>query len=89
MQEKEDYVSKWKFFKSMEFLKEEITKSLQLKGNNNWNGEVETLIEFHKENEFLWNHYLNKYSDRDKKEITMRKLQDELANRSAEEIKSQ
>ena len=66
--ENKDYVSKWKFFKSMEFLKNEIINSLQSKEDNEWtDDEVGTLVEFYKESEFLWNHHLNEYRDREKK----------------------
>ena len=51
MQEDPTYVTRWKFFKDLEFLIEQIVKSLSDKGEREWEDhEVETLVEFYKEN---------------------------------------
>ena len=66
-------------------LEEEIIKSQ--KEAKEWSEEdVDILVEFYKENEFLWNHHLSEYKDSDKREVAMKKIQDQLPNRSAEEI---
>eukprot|EP00794_Sanderia_malayensis_P013158 gene13158-14507_t len=90
MQEDKSYASKWTFFKQMEFLKEEVFNNLQSKEDKEWtDDEVETIADFYKGNQYLWNHHLSEYRDRDKKEIAMRKLENQLPNRSSEDIKSQ
>ena len=64
------YVSKWNFFKSMEYLKDEIVNGIKNHDQADWTDEEnETLIDFYRENEFLWNHYLNDYKNRDKGEL--------------------
>ena len=89
-QENETYVSKWKLFKAMEYLSDEIIKSFTINQEKEWTEEVETVVEFYKENEFLWNHHLTDYKDRDKRSLAMDKLQGMLGmKRSIEEIKSQ
>ena len=89
-QQTPSYVSRWKFFKSMDYLKDEILKSLNPEKPKSWtDNENEIIIKYYKENEFLWNHHLRDYKNRDKREIAMSKLQEELPNRSTQEIKSQ
>lgn len=64
------YVSKWNFFKSMEYLKDEIVNGIKNHDQADWTDEEnETLIDFYRENEFLWNHYLDDYKNRDKGEL--------------------
>ena len=90
-QESETYVSKWKFFKAMEYLSDEIMKSLNGSQEAEWlDEEVETVVELYRENEFQWNHHLADYKDRNKRSLAMEKLQEMLGmKRSVEEIKSQ
>ena len=87
--ENEGYVSKWKFFKSMEYLKPEIVKGFQNQTKVWTEEETETLIDFYRVNEFLWNHRVSCYKDREKRSMAMTKLQEILNNRTVEEIKSQ
>ena len=85
-----DYVSRWKFFKDMEFLKDEIIKSFDEKNGKEWEDEeAETLIEFFKENSFLWDHHLETYRDRNLREVTLNKLVEILSGRSVDDIKYQ
>ena len=66
------YVSRWKFFKSMDYLKDEILKILNPEKPKSWSdNENEIIIEYYKENEFLWNHHLRDSKNRDKREIAM------------------
>lgn len=89
-QQDDTFVSKWKFYKSMEFLKEEILKGLQNQESKEWTEEeTEILIEFYRENDCLWNHHLESYRDRDKRQLLLTKLQEQLSTRSIEQIKSQ
>ncbi len=54
MRENEGFVSRWKFFNDMEYLKDEIVKSIDDKQGKEWDVmEVETLIDFYKEHSFL------------------------------------
>lgn len=90
MQEDPTYVTRWKFFKDFEFVREEIVKSLSDKHEREWEDhEVETLVEFYKENNFLWNHHLTEYKDRQLKEAALNKLVAQLNGRSQDEIKQQ
>ena len=90
MRENEGFVSRWKFFKDMEFLKEEIIKSIDDKNGKEWDDqEVETLIDFYKENSFLWNHHLEQYKNRNLRDVTLNKLLDILSGRTVEDIKNQ
>ena len=84
------YVSKWKFYKSLEFLKGEIIKGLTpVSQQPMWSdSEIETIIEYYKENSFLWNHHLSDYKDRDKREVVLAKLADQLSH-TVQEIKGQ
>ena len=50
--------------------------------------EIETIIEYYKENSFLWNHHLSDYKDRDKREVVLAKLADQLSH-TVQEIKGQ
>ena len=85
-QEQEDYESKWKFFKHMKFLEDEIVKDLQQEPD--WTeDETMTIIEFYHTNPVLWNHCLSEYKDRNLKKMAMDKLTTTL-NRSEEEIKN-
>ena len=84
----EAYVSKWKLFKSMEYLKDEIVKGIQNQDQSEWTDEEnETLIDLYRENEFLWNHHLEDYRNRDK--LAICKLKEQLTTRSSQDIKSQ
>ena len=89
--ENEAYVCKWKFYKAMDYLKEGIVKGLQNQATKEWTEEEnETLINFYKDNEFLWNRHVTNCKDRDKRSMAMTKRQEMLNNRhSTDEIKSQ
>ena len=88
-QENKGYVSKWKFLKSMEYLKPEILKGLQNQTKEWTEEETEMLIDFYRGNEFLWNHHVSCYKDRGKRPMGMTKLQEILNNCMVEEIKCQ
>ena len=45
----------------MEYLKEEILKGLQTQEKEWIDEETEALMDFYRENEFLWNHNVNEY----------------------------
>ena len=73
------YVSRWKFYKDLEFLRSEIIKSLDGKKEKEWNdGHIDTLIDFYQENELWWNHTLQDYKDRNLKAAALSKLADIL-----------
>ena len=40
--------------------------------------EVETVVEFYQENEFLWTHHLADYKDKNKRSLVVEKLQEML-----------
>ena len=73
----------------MEYLKEEILKGLQTQEKEWIDEETEALMDFYRENEFLWNHNVNDYKNRNKRSMAMTKLQGLFPNRSVDEIKSQ
>ena len=78
------YVSKWKFFSNMNYLKESILKSIKKHGGNLWPEEdVNTLIEFYQENVCLWNHHLETYKDRNLKEATFSRISEILPIQTA------
>ena len=84
------YVSRWKFYKDLEFLRSEIIKSLDGKKEKEWNdGHIDTLIDFYQENELWWNHTLQDYKDRNLKAAALSKLADILVIHSLDEIKAQ
>lgn len=88
-QENEAFVSRWKFFKDMEFLKDEIVKSIEDKSSREWDDhEVEILIDFYKEHNFLWDHHMEQYKDRNLRDATLNKLLDMLSGRTIEDIKN-
>ena len=77
--ESPSYVSKWKFFSSMNYLKESILKSIKKDDGNLWPEEdINTLIEFYQENGCLWNHPLETYKDRNLKEATFSRISEIL-----------
>ena len=86
-QEQDGYVSNWKFCEHMQFLEEEIIKSLQ-SGKISWTEEeTVSLIEFYRESTCLWNHCTAEYRDRNAKILAMEKLKDMLKRFTEEEIK--
>ena len=90
MRENKGFVSRWKFFKDMEYLKDEIVKSIDEKHGKEWDDmEVETLIDFYKEHTFLWDHHTEQYKDRNLRDVTLNKLLDMLSGRTIEDFKSQ
>ena len=90
MRENKGFVSRWKFFKDMEYLKDEIVKSIDEKQGKEWDDmEVETLIDFYKQHTFLWDHHTEQYKDRNLRDVTLNKLLDMLSGRTIEDIKSQ
>ena len=61
------YQSKWPLYSCMEFIKEDILKSLKVRESPKWSDEdIDTLINSVKEHPFLWNHQLKEYRDRNK-----------------------
>ena len=90
LRENDGFVSRWKFFKDMEYLKDEIVKSLNDKQGKEWDDmEVESLIDFYKEHSFLWDHHTEQYKDRNLRDVTFNKLLDLLSGRTIEDIKNQ
>ena len=87
-QEHTGYVSNWKFYEHMQFLEEEIIKSLQPDKSSWTEDETVSLIEFYRENPCLWNHCSAEYRDRDAKNLAMEKLKDILKRFTEEEIKA-
>ena len=55
-QEHAGYVFNWKFYEHMQFLEDEIIKSLQPEKNSWTEDETISLIEFYRENPCLWKH---------------------------------
>jgi hypothetical protein len=85
-QEQEHYESKWKFYKHLKFLEDEIVKGLQQEPE--WSDEeTMTVIEFYHTNPVLWNHCLSEYKDRNLKKLAMDKLT-AILSCSEEEIKN-
>lgn len=90
MRENEGFVPRWKFFKGMEYLKDEIVKSIDEKQGKEWDDlKVETLIDFYKEHTFLWDHYTEHYKEHNLRDVTLNKLLDMLSGHTIEGIKSQ
>ena len=88
--ENEGYVSKWKFYNTVKYMKEDVLCSLKAKEESEWSGnETEELIEYFKENDQLWNHHLTSYWHRNLKELNFTKLCELLPGRSREEITKQ
>ena len=74
----------------MEYLKNEIVKSIDEKHGKKWDDmEVETLTDFYKEHNFLWDHHTEQYKDRNLRDVTLSKLLDMLSGRTIEDIKCQ
>ena len=51
--------------------------------------EVETLTDFYKEHNFLWDHHTEQRKDRNLQDVTLSKLLDMLSGRTIEDIKCQ
>ncbi|KAJ7391209.1 hypothetical protein OS493_019340 [Desmophyllum pertusum] len=87
-QEQEGFVINWKFYGHMQFLEEEIIKSL-LSEKTLWNEEETiTLIYFYRENPCIWNHCSVEYRDRNANNLAMEKLKDMLKRFTEDEIKN-
>ena len=81
--------SKWKFFDKLNYMKEDVLRSLKAKEESEWTeNETEQLIEYYKQNDILWNHSLSSYKDRNLKELSYTKLSELLPGRSHDDIKS-
>lgn len=53
----EDQKSKWKFYETVSFMKEDIVRSPKAEEVIEWSDEeTEQFIEFYKQNDQLWNH---------------------------------
>lgn len=88
--EKEGKPVKWKFYKTMAYMKTEITRSMKAKEEKEWaDDENEQLIEFYSDNEILWNHTISSYKDRGLKDIAFQKLDELLPRKSQDDIKKQ
>ena len=61
--------SRWKFFDSLSYMKEDVLRSLRAaKEENEWTeNETEQLTEYYNQNDILWNHGLSSYRDRNLK----------------------
>lgn len=69
------YQSKWPLYSCMEFIKEDILKSLKVRESPKWSDEdIDTLINSVKEHPFLWNHQLKEYRDRNKRSQAFDKI---------------
>ena len=81
----DDQKSKWKFFDTLNYMKEDVLRSLKAKEESEWTeNETEQLIEYYKQNDILWNHSLSSYKDRNLKELSYTKLSELLPGRSHE-----
>ena len=81
--------SKWKFFETLNYMKEDVLRSLRAKEESEWTeNETEQLIEYYKQNDILWNHSLSSYRDRNLKELSYTKLSELLPGRSHDDIKN-
>lgn len=88
--ENEGQQSKWKFYDTLKYMKEDVQRSLKAKEESEWTeGETEQLIEYYKQNEQLWNHHLASYRDRQVRELNYKKLCELLPGRSHDDIKKQ
>jgi len=81
--------SRWKFFETLSYMKEDVLRSLRAKEDSEWTeNETEQLIEYYKQNYILWNHSLSSYRDRNLKELSYTKLSELLPGRSYDDIKN-
>ena len=81
--------SRWKFFETLSYMKEDVLRSLRAKEESEWTeNETEQLTEYYKQNDFLWNHSLSSYRDRNLKELSYTKLSKLLPGRSHDDIKN-
>lgn len=88
--EQEGQASKWKFFKTVSYMKDEVMRSLKAKEEKEWSDEeIEDLIDYYKVNEQLWNHTLPSYKDRSLRELNYKKIGEILPGRSQDDIKKQ
>ena len=80
--------SKWKFFDTLNYMKEDVLRSLKAKEESEWTeNETEQLIEYYKQNHILWNHSLSSVPQGQKLEGT--ELNKAFrAGRSHDDIKS-
>ena len=88
--EENGYESSWKFYKRLNFMKEDILRSLQQEADKQWNDEeILKLIELYEGNPVLWDHLSQEYRDRNLRKLAIDKIKESFKKRTEEDIKNQ
>ena len=88
--EQDGQKSKWKYFETLAYMKEDVARGMKAKEESEWTDEeTEQLIGFYKQNEQLWNHNLPSYRDRNLKQLNYKKLNEILPGHNQDDLKKQ
>ena len=88
--EENSYENSWMFYKRLNFMKEDILRSLQQEADKQWNDEeILKLIELYEGNPVLWDHFSREYRDRNLRKLAMDKIKESFEIRTEEDMKNQ